>query len=50
MTKIYHIIFLTAAILLEYNNKVNAIQLNSKDDLEMSIADLTASFKQKVKT
>ena len=47
MAKIYHIIFLTAAILLKYekNNKVNAIHIKSKDD-EMSIADLTASFKE----
>jgi|APGre2960657423_1045063.scaffolds.fasta_scaffold896053_1 hypothetical protein len=48
MAKIHHIIFLTAAILLEYqiNNKVNAIHIKSKDDDEMSIADLTASFKE----
>jgi hypothetical protein len=48
MAKIYHIIFLTAAILLKYekNNKVNAIHIKSKDDDEMSIADLTASFKE----
>lgn len=48
MTKISHIIFLTAAILLESqtHNKINAIHIKSKGDDEMSIADLTASFKE----
>ncbi len=48
MRKISHIIFLTAALLLEYqtHNKINAIHIKSKGDDEMSIADLTASFKE----